>query len=122
MSRIKVPTPPIHTEGTHAIVENGLYVCHIWAFDAVGVGEIETQYKQAEAIMKELQVSRSTAYRMIHSVPKRYWYTDMSNPERPTVRSVLPKETVQALEVRPRGNPNLRSGIYQQEIARRRRK
>lgn len=122
MSRIKPPTPPNHGKNTHSIEENGLYVCNIWAFDEVGAKVIETQYKTAEGIMHQRKVSRATAYRLIKGQEKRWWYTNLSNPKRPTVRAVLPANLVATLEINPVGNPNLRNGIYQQTIARRPRK
>lgn len=120
MKNPKIPTPPRHSPGTHAIEQRGLYVCHIWAFDEEGAERIESQYSKARDIMRIKGVSQATAYRLIARHARRYWYVDMSKtPAR--VWAVLPAEDVQAYDPAPRGNPNLRSGIYQQEIARRRR-
>lgn len=120
--RIKVPTPPRVGKGTHALESNGLYVCHIWAFDPEGARIIETQYKTAQGIMQARSVSRATAYRIIKAHPKRYWYINLHDTDTPRVRAVLPLAAVEAARVYPVGNPNLHNGIYQQAIARRPRK
>lgn len=119
MSRIKPPTPPYCGKGTHHIEHNGMFVCNIWCFDEEGARKIETQYKTAEGIMAVRGVSRATAYRLIKRQAKRYWLTDLRDPDKPTVRSVLPMDIVTNATVNPVGNPNLHNGIYQQGIARR---
>ena len=119
--KIKVPQPPRHGPGLHAIEQKGLTVTHIWALDKVGADRCETLYATAAAIARLKGVSRATAYRIIAKSARRYWYVDMSQ-EPARVWSVLPVEAVRAYQPAPEGNPNFRSGIYQQEIARRRRK
>lgn len=119
--KVKVPQPPRHGPGLHAIEQKGLVVTYIWALDEVGVQRCETQYATAAAIAKLKGVSRATAYRIIAKHTHRYWYVDMSaDPAR--VWSVLPMEAVRAYQPAPEGNPHFHSGIYQQGIARRRRK
>lgn len=120
MKNPKIPTPPRHSPTTHAIEQRGLYVCYLWAFDGEGAAQIESQYSKARDIMRMKGVSQATAYRIIARHTRRYWYVDMSStPAR--VWAVLPTEIVQQHNPAPRGNPNLRSGIYQQDIAKRRR-
>lgn len=119
--KIKVPQPPRHGPGLHAIEQKGLTVTHIWALDKVGADRCETLYATAAAIAQQRGVSRATAYRIIARCTHRYWYIDMSQ-EPARVWSVLPVEAVRAYQPAPEGNPHFHSGIYQQEIARRRKK
>ena len=119
--KIKVPQPPRHGPGLHAIEQKGLTVTHIWALDKVGADRCETLYATAAAIARLKGVSRATAYRIIAKSAHRYWYVDMSQ-EPARVWSVLPVEAVQTYAPGPQGNPGFHSGIYQQDIARRRKK
>lgn len=119
--KIKMPQPPRHGPGLHAIEQKGLTVTHIWALDEVGAKRCETLYATAAAIAQQRGCSRATAYRIIARSAHRYWYIDMSQ-DPAHVWAVLPVEAVQAYAPGPEGNPGFRSGIYQQDIARRRRK
>lgn len=119
MRRIKIPTPPSHNKGTHAIEQIGAVVGYIWIFTNKGAATIETQYKNAQQIQEYLGVSRATAYRLIKKHPVRYWCSDCRDAESPKCYCVLPTKALDAMTIYPVGNPNFANGIYQQNIARR---
>lgn len=118
--RIKIPKPPEHHFSTNALVQEGLDVTHIWVFNQAGRAAIETQYKTAAGIQAATGCSRASAYRLIARTDKRYWIFDLTDPDNPTVWSCLPVSIVQEYTPYPVGNPNFANGIYQQQIARRR--
>ena len=121
MPKAKIPTPPYTPRtGTHALVQEGFAVCYIWVFDAEGLRSIGTQYASARQIMQEKGVSKTTAYRYIRAHRKRYWCTEMLPDREPRCYMVLPASALEAIVPQPVGNPNMKNGIYQQEIARKR--
>lgn len=122
MPRIKLPTPPSHGSNIHAAEQNGLHVCHIWIFDDKGAAAIATQHGNAEQIARTLGVSRATAYRIMQRHGKRYWCIDLRDEDNPKCCCVLPYSSLSDVTIHPVGNPNFRSGIYQQRIALRRRR
>lgn len=122
MRKIDIPRIPSHGPNVQSIVQEGTKVGYIWILTDKGAGTIETQYASAPQIMEALGVSRATAYRIIARHPKRYWCSDTRDADAPRCYSVIPREALDAVTVLPLGNPNFANGIYQQDIARRRRK
>ena len=122
MSRNCIPRPP-ETYGTRSmIIQDGLVVSHIWVFDAAALATIETHYATAQQIAERIGCSRATAYRIIKRHEKRYWLCDLRPNEAERCVSVLPLDVLDSVQLLPLGNPNFRSGIYQQDIALRRRR
>lgn len=122
MSRQRVPQPPYIMIGRDTFIQNGARVCHIWVFTPAGLSSIETQYATARQIMQLLGCSRATAYRIIKRHGKRYWLCDLRPTEQESCLSVLPLSVLERIQVQPQGNPHFRNGLYQQDIAKRRRR
>ena len=122
MSRNRIPRPPFQPRGSNALIQDGLTVAHIWVFSATGLATIETQYATARQIMERLGCSRATAYRIIKRHKKRYWLCDLRPDEEERCLSVLPLEVLDAVQLLPLGNPHFHDGVYQQNIALRRRR
>ena len=121
-ARIQVPKPPAHHPQALSVVRDSDRVCFIWLLREGARATIETQYKNAAQIRALKDCGKSTAYRIINRHKKRYWLTDLTDEEHPMVYSVLPADVVEKAEIKPVGNPNFASGIYQQHIARKRRR
>ena len=121
MPRIRVPQPPHHNRFSSTMIQEGLLVSHIWVFTDPGMATIETQYATAQQIAALIGCSRATAYRIINRHKKRYWLCDLRPNVPETCVSVLPREALHGVQLLPLGNPNFSNGIYQQEIARKRR-
>lgn len=117
-----IPELPDHIISRDCYTVDGERVCYVWALSDRGAEIIGNQYATAEKIMRLKKCGRSTAYRLIASVPKRYWITDARDPNRPRCFSALPLSLVRKHKVQPVGNPNWRSGIYQQGLRARRKK
>lgn len=115
-----IPEMPEHVISRDCYRVNGDKVCYIWILSDRGAEIIGNQYVTARDIMKLKSCGRSTAYRMIAGVPKRYWITDSRDATKPRCYSALPLAVVQRMKVLPVGNPNWRSGIYQQSLRHRR--
>ena len=122
MSRNCIPRPPQTYSPRSMIIQEGLLVSHIWVFDAAALATIETQYATAQQIAERIGCSRATAYRIIKRHAKRYWLCDLRPNESERCVSVLPLDVLNSVQLLPLGNPNFRSGIYQQDIALRRRR
>ena len=120
MSKNQLPRPPIRVgRDTQCHVVGGDRVVHAWIFTDTGVGIIETQYWTAVHLQDRLGVSRATAYRIIAKQPVRYWVIDYRDEANPKCRCAIPATLAETITPNTVGNPNFRSGIYQQEIARR---
>lgn len=122
MPRNRIPRPPFHHAGSNVLVQEGLLASHIWVFSEAGLATIETQYATAQQIMQRLGCSRATAYRIIKRHKKRYWLCDLRPNEEERCLSVLPLDVLEAVQLLPLGNPHFHDGVYQQEIALRRRR
>ena len=114
MSNQQIPQPPCTARGHHVYKQTGDRVCYIWVLDAEGWRVIDNQYATAKTIMKLKKCSQATAYRIIASLPKRYWLIDMSKRPHSCI-SVLPVQMLKRIEILPIGNPSWRNGLYQQQ-------
>lgn len=122
MSRNSIPQPPYVPASSTMLIQDGILVSHIWLFNEAALPTIATQYATAQQIAERIGCSRATAYRIIKRHKKRYWLIDMRPNEAEKCLSVLPIEALESVQLLPLGNPNFSSGIYQQEIALRRRR
>ena len=122
MARNCIPRPPQTFHRTSMMIQDGITAAHIWVFSADALATIETQYATAQQIAERIGCSRATAYRIIKRHKKRYWLIDLRPDEAERCLSVLPLKELDAVQLHPAGNPNFHSGIYQQEIALRRRR
>ena len=114
---LNLPAPPPTSPRTRILMRDSPLLCYIWLQNPALRATIETQYVNADRIRALKGCARSTAYRIIKRFTKRYWLIDMTDPEAPSCCAVLPVELLKDVEIKPVGNPNFRSGIYQQSIA-----
>lgn len=122
MARISIPRPPYTPATSTLLIQEGINVTHIWVLKEAGLATIETLYATSSQIMKRLGCSRATAYRIIKRHKHRYWMCDLRPDTRESCLSVLPLEVLEHIQLLPLGNPHFRDGVYQQDIARRRRR
>lgn len=117
-----IPQLPTNIINRDCYTIDGERVRYMWILSDRGAEIIGNQFATAQDIMRVKKCSRTTAYRLIASEPKRYWITDTRNPDKPHCLSALPLRLVHKAKVQPVGNPNWRSGIYQQGLRGRRKK
>lgn len=122
MARNSIPRPPYTPPSSTLLIQEGIHVTHIWLLKEAGLASIETLYATAPQIMQRIGCSRATAYRIIKRHHKRYWLCDLRPDVQESCLSVLPLEVLDAVQLLPPGNPHFRDGVYQQDIARRRRR
>ena len=120
-SKISIPRPPYCGKHTHSLIQEGVGVCYAWYFDEAGRKSIETLYETARSLQTTHGWKRATAYRFIAKHPKRYWIIDYTDPKEPSCVCGIPREAIKDYTPSGAGNPNFTNGIYQQEIARKRR-